>query len=79
MQKYEIHISTERCTGCLRCELACSDLYWKSFNPSLARIQVLIADGDCSIVLREDCNGCGLCADHCFYDAVRKSRKEGDE
>ena len=38
MEKYEIQIFTERCTGCLRCELACSDLYWKSFNPSLARI-----------------------------------------
>ena len=79
MEKYEIQISTERCTGCLRCELACSDLYWKSFNPSLARIQVLISDDDYSIVLTEDCNGCGICADHCFYDAVQKSRREADE
>jgi Fe-S-cluster-containing dehydrogenase component len=79
MEKYEIHISTERCTGCLRCELACSDLYGKSFNPSLARIQVLISDEDWSIVLTEDCNGCGICADHCFYDAVQKSSRRAAE
>lgn len=79
MQKYEIQIATERCTGCLRCELACSDLYWKSFTPSAARIRVIISDGDCSIVLNEDCNGCGICVDHCFYDAVQKTRREADE
>ena len=79
MEKYEIEVSAERCTGCLRCELACSDLYWQSFNPSLARIQVVVSDGDYSIVLTEDCNGCGICADHCLYDAVQKSRREADE
>jgi ferredoxin len=79
MQKYEIEISTQRCTGCLRCELACSDLYWKSFNPSLARIRVVISDGDWSIVFTEDCNGCGICVDHCFYDTLRKIEREAVE
>ena len=79
MAKYEIQRSPERCTGCLRCALACSDLYCKSFNPALARIQILVSDADWSIVLTEDCNGCGICADHCLYDAVRKSEREAVE
>jgi len=79
MGKYEILIFTERCTGCSRCQLACSDLYWKSFNPSAARIQVVVSDADCSIVLCEECNGCGICADHCFYGAVQKLRRGANE
>ena len=78
MAKYEIQISLERCTGCLRCALACSDLYSGSFNPSVSRIQVIVSDADWSIDLGEDCNECGICVDHCFYGAMQKARREGD-
>ena len=44
-----------------------------SFNPSLSRIQVVVSAGDWSIDLTEDCNECGICVDHCFYDALQKA------
>jgi ferredoxin len=79
MGKYEINIATERCTGCLRCQLACSDLYTKAFNPSQARIQVATSGAECSIRFEEDCNECGICADHCFFEALMKTEKESDK
>jgi Fe-S-cluster-containing dehydrogenase component len=74
--KYEIQIFTQACTGCLSCQLACSDLFWKSFEPSRSRIQVTFSGADCSIHLGQDCNHCGVCVDHCFYDALQKTRSE---
>ena len=79
MAKYQIQISLERCTGCLRCALACSDLFTGRFNPLLSRVQVVVSDADWSIEFNEDCNECGICVDHCFYGAMQKSRREGDE
>ncbi|MBW1710573.1 MAG: 4Fe-4S binding protein [Deltaproteobacteria bacterium] len=75
MGKYTIQVYTERCTGCLRCELACSDLYTKTFNPSKARIQVTATGLDCMIRFTGECNYCGVCVDHCFYDALQKEEK----
>ncbi len=78
MGKYEIQITPERCTGCLRCQLACSDLYTKAFNPSRARIRVATSGADSSIRFEEDCNGCGVCVDHCLFEALRKTEKGAD-
>ena len=79
MGKYEIQTSKAKCTGCLRCQLACSELYTKVFNPSQARIRVVISGADCSIRFEEDCNDCGICVDHCFFDALRKTKRESDK
>ena len=79
MAKYQIQISLERCTGCLRCALACSDLFTGRVNPVVSRVQVVVSDADWSIEFHEDCNECGICVDHCFYGAMQKSRREGDE
>jgi Fe-S-cluster-containing dehydrogenase component len=79
MGKYDIQVATERCTGCLRCQLACSELYTKSFTPSRARIRVVVSGVDCSIHFTEECNGCGVCVDQCFFNALEKSEKENDQ
>ena len=75
MAKYQIQISPERCTGCLRCALACSDLYSGSFNPAVSRIRIAVADDDWAVELTEDCNECAACVDHCFYDALQRQKK----
>ena len=79
MGKYDIQVATESCTGCLRCQLACSDLYTKAFNPSTARIRVIVLGADCSIHFTEECNECGVCADHCFHGALHKMKREADK
>ena len=72
MAKYEIIVSPERCTGCLLCQLACSYLYTRSFNPSAGRIMVDVSGVDCRICFTDECNGCGVCVDHCLYNALQK-------
>ena len=78
MPKYEIEVDTANCTGCLRCQLDCSDLYTKTFNPAAARIRVEVNGADCTIVFTEDCTHCGVCADSCYYDALEKKLKENN-
>ena len=78
MLKYEILADTQNCTGCLRCQLACSDLYTRMFNPSAARIRVAVSGVDCSISFTADCTECGTCVDHCFYDALHKKPRENN-
>jgi len=79
MGKYNIQTATEKCTGCMRCQLACSELYTKSFNPTAARIQVVMSGVDCSISFADDCKECGVCADNCFYGALQKTSVEADK
>jgi Fe-S-cluster-containing hydrogenase component 2 len=75
MGKYQINTYQEKCTGCLRCQLACSEIYSKRFNPSQARIRVMISEKDWALVFSENCEECGICADQCFYGALEKTRK----
>lgn len=76
MSKYQMAAVTENCTGCLRCQLACSDVFTKRFNPSAAFLRVELRGPDCSIIFTDDCTECGVCADHCFYGALQKTLKE---
>lgn len=75
MANYDIQVAKEKCTGCLRCQLACSDLFTKVFNPSQAKITVVVSGADCSIHFSAECNQCGVCVDHCFFDALQKTEK----
>ena len=79
MAKYEILVKTDNCTGCLRCQLGCSDLYTKAFNPLAARIRVRVSGADCKIAFTDDCTHCGVCADNCYYDALEKKLKENNK
>ncbi len=79
MGKYVIHAVEEKCAGCLRCELACSDAFTREFNPTAAYIQVTMTGADCAIRFTEDCNQCGLCADQCLYGALSKTRTEAED
>ena len=76
MGKFKIETRAEMCTGCLRCQLACSYLYTRAFNPQKARIVVDVSGEVFSIYFTDDCNGCGVCADDCFFGALEKSIEE---
>jgi len=75
---YDIEILTDNCTGCLRCQLACSELYTKAYNPAKARIRVELSGVDCLISFTDECNECGVCADNCFFEALRKTPKDSE-
>jgi Fe-S-cluster-containing dehydrogenase component len=76
MGRFNIEIMPERCTGCLRCQLACSELYTKAFNPLRARLQVVMEGLHCTISFSDECSRCGVCADHCLYGALAKTPKD---
>ena len=64
-----IEVHPEKCTGCLICQLCCSLIHHKTFNPSMARILVRLTD-DSEIIFTDDCDKCGTCARFCVYGAL---------
>jgi len=73
-----IEIFSERCAGCLICELRCSLKFEKAFNPAKARIRVLRlvgADTEYAVSFNDDCDNCGTCARHCPYEALIQEKK----
>lgn len=76
MAKYKISIVPENCTGCLRCQLACAELYAGRFTLHEARLEVILSDAGCMIRFSDDCTACGVCADECLYDALLKTPLE---
>lgn len=75
MAEFEIRTVPENCSGCLRCQLACSDLYAKRFTLSQSRIHVDLDRARCRIRFTPECKKCGICADHCLYGALIKKSK----
>lgn len=70
MPRHRIKTVPGNCTGCLRCALACSELHTGAFNPSAARIRIVMNDAECAITFSETCTSCGVCADSCLYGAL---------
>ena len=72
-KSFRILIHPENCTGCRRCQLACSVLYTKIFKPSAAHLEVDWMGDHCLITFTDECTGCGVCADECFFGALEKT------
>jgi len=71
-----IMIQPEKCSGCISCQLACSFVNTKSFNPNKSRIILnYIGDIERNISFSEDCTKCGICADYCNYGALEVVEK----
>jgi len=73
-----IEVHPEKCTGCLICQLCCSLVHHKTFNPSMARIRVLVRSAsEPEIVFTDDCDKCGACARLCTYGALEVKEVRG--
>ena len=73
----KIKIDPEKCVGCRICQLTCSFLYYKSFNPSKARIKVCEVYSLTPIIeFTEECVQCGECASSCLYGALELTAGE---
>lgn len=66
---------SEKCVGCLICQLTCSFTFTKSFNPLQSRIVIQRVDDGWKISFTDECNNCGLCTKYCMYEAL-ESEKE---
>lgn len=68
-------ISAPKCRGCLSCQLACSFVKYKLFNPlkSHIRIERDVETEDTYPVIDSECDLCGgnpVCAEVCPYGAI---------
>ena len=66
----EIIINEKKCSGCLMCQLKCSYLFHKEFNPSKANIIIDASNIFPKISFLEDCKECWECVKICLYGAL---------
>ena len=71
-----IIVNEENCTGCMICQMKCSFLHFKEFNPSKAFIIIDLTDIIPKIHFLDDCTKCGQCVDHCLYGALEFKEEE---
>ena len=77
---FPIKIDSEKCAGCLICELRCSLRVEKAFNPAKARIRIrrlVGTDTEYAISFTEACDNCGICVRHCPYGALSQEKRKG--
>ncbi|MHA1377050.1 MAG: 4Fe-4S dicluster domain-containing protein [Candidatus Helarchaeota archaeon] len=72
MQTNNIIIHEENCTGCLTCQLICSFIHKKIFNPADSYIIIEAKNDEKKIGFTSECNNCGVCAKYCLYKALEK-------
>ncbi len=77
MQK-SLHISPDKCTGCLQCELACSLEHEGAFNPAKSRIKV-IEFGAAGRMVPYTCTQCAdaWCVKACPTSAISVNSETG--
>ena len=68
-------ITVEKCSGCLNCQLICSLIFEKSFNPDAARIIVTGGPGNRDIYFTDECTECNLCVKHCVYGTLQEEKE----
>ncbi|RLA81784.1 MAG: hypothetical protein DRG36_01010 [Deltaproteobacteria bacterium] len=72
MLRKEILIFSERCCGCLLCELICSATNKNAFSPEEAFISVRPDPRGAyfTVQRKEGCKGCGRCVEVCPTGAL---------
>jgi NAD-dependent dihydropyrimidine dehydrogenase PreA subunit len=74
----QIVVHEDKCTGCIICQLICSFINKKQFNPSLANLKIKNQYGlKPEITFLDDCIKCFQCAKHCLYGALEIKEVDG--
>ena len=61
------------CKACLSCVRACSEAFYKTFDPDLSCIRIAAKpDGEPKV---QNCIMCGKCARTCTHDAISQNAK----
>lgn len=64
---------TDPCKACLSCVRACSEAFYKTFDPDLSCIRIVAKpDGEPKV---QSCIMCGKCARTCTHDAISQNAK----
>ena len=62
------------CMACLSCVRACSEAFYKVFDPAKSCIQIVDNKGDAKV---KTCIQCGKCARTCPNNAITQNPKTG--
>ncbi|MHA1786040.1 MAG: 4Fe-4S dicluster domain-containing protein [Candidatus Helarchaeota archaeon] len=73
---FKIEVNEKLCSGCQICQLKCSYIRDKVFNPNRAFIQISVNDVIPTIQFLDGCTQCGQCVKHCSYGALKLRRSE---
>ena len=73
MKKLTVKKGAE-CMACLECMRACSEAFYKEFDPSLSCIQIIDKNGAAK---PNTCIQCGKCMKACEHDAITQNPKTG--
>ena len=64
---------TDPCKACLSCVRACSEAFYKQFDPDLSCIRIVAKpDGEPKV---QSCIMCGKCARTCTHEAISQNAK----
>ena len=64
----------ERCMACLACVRACSEAFYKEFDPGKSCIQIVEKNGEPKPMV---CIQCGKCMKACEHEAITQNPKTG--
>ena len=78
MNRRVLFVLPERCSGCRRCEMACSLQTAGACNPGQSFLRTLVHPqlGTPSLLLDDRCIGCAACVKACNLEALRYSPEE---
>ena len=70
----------ERCRGCQICQLICSFVHEKVFNPTKAAIHIerLAGETEFGVTLTPQCDSCGVCVRYCLYGALSREALDNE-
>jgi carbon-monoxide dehydrogenase iron sulfur subunit len=68
-----LHADSDRCSGCRACLLACSLHLFEESNPRMAALTITPHFPDPGNYEVRTCTECGICAEVCPVDAVRRN------
>lgn len=71
MKKLTVKKGTQ-CMACLECVRACSEAFYKEFDPSKACLQIIERNGAAKPMV---CVQCGKCAEVCEHGAITQNAK----
>ena len=71
MKKLHVAIP-QNCKACLQCVIACSNAFYKKFDPDLSCIQIVEKKGAPKATV---CSQCGKCAKVCEAGAITQNAK----
>ncbi len=73
-----ILVDSDKCVGCLSCELICSLAKADKFGRAMSHISIerIRGGADYKIFFDEGCDACGLCVRYCTHDVLTREKKE---